>query len=675
MTKSEAKMRIEKLRTTIDKHRYLYHVLDTSEISEAALDSLKYELVKLEEEYPEFITPDSPSQRVAGEPLKEFKKVTHKVSQWSFADAFSKEDMQNFDARVKRFLKSKTGKDIDPTYVCELKIDGLKIIIEYKKGMLEVAATRGDGKIGEDVTTNIRTIESVPLKLKDERNIIVEGEVWLGKKNFKALNKKREKNGEAVFANPRNAAAGTIRQLDPKVVSERKLATFIYDIAQLDKKIPVSQIKELELLKELGFKVNPHFKKCKNIDEVIGFWSEWKQKFDSQDYLVDGVVVKVSEKEYQDILGFTGKAPRYAIAFKFPAEEVTTVVEDIKVQVGRTGALTPVAHLKPVQVAGSVVSRATLHNEDEIKRLDVRIGDTVIIRKAGDIIPEVVRVMTEMRTGKEKVFKMPKDCPMCEGKVVKETVSGKGKESAALYCSNKKCFAIELENMIHFVSKKGMNIVGMGDKIVEKLMNEGLLGTKSDIFKLKAGDLEPLEKFAEKSAEKLVESIESAKIVTLSKFTYSLGIRHVGEETASLLAENLSTLEAINNASIVELENIEGIGEVVAQSIYEWLRDKDNKKELKELLSFISIASQKKKSSANLPLKDKSFVLTGTLETMSRDEAKAKIKDLGGKVSGSVSGATWAVIAGEKPGSKYDTAQKLGVKIMNEKELIKMLSK
>jgi len=673
MTKADAKKRIEKLRTVIDKHRYLYHVLDTSEISEAALDSLKHELATLEAQYPDLITPDSPTQRVAGEPLKEFKKVTHKVSQWSFADAFSEDDMRNFDARVKRFLKSKTGKDINPTYVCELKIDGLKVIIEYKKGMLEVAATRGDGKVGEDVTTNIRTIESVPLKLKDARDIIVEGEVWLGKKNFNALNKKREKSGEAVFANPRNAAAGTIRQLDPKIVSQRNLSTFIYDIAQFDKKIPDTQNKELELLKEFGFKVNPYFKICKNMDEVIDFWSEWKEKAGKQDYLIDGVVVKVSEKEYQDILGYTGKAPRYAIAFKFPAEEVTTVVEDIRVQVGRTGALTPVAYLKPVQVAGSVVSRATLHNEDEIKRLDVRIGDTVIIRKAGDIIPEVVRVMSEMRSGKEKVFSMPKECPMCEGKVVKEIVSGRGKESAALYCSNKKCFAIELENMIHFVSKKGMNIVGMGDKIIEKLMNEGLLGSKSDIFKLKTGDLEPLEKFAEKSAEKLIESIEKSRTVPLSKFMYSLGIRHVGEETASLLAENFNDIKAIQSASKEALENIEGIGEVVTESIYEWLRDQDNKKELKELLSYITIESLKKKSDSELPLKNKSFVVTGTLETMSRDEAKARIKDLGGKVSGSVSGSTWAVIAGEKPGSKYATAQKLGVKIMTEKEFLKLI--
>ena len=395
--------RLAKLKASIERHRYNYHVLDKPEISDEALDSLKNELVKIETEYPELITPDSPSQRVAGAPLPEFKKVAHKVPQWSFNDAFTIEDIREFDARTKRFLKSQTGKDIWPSYVCELKIDGLKIVSEYKKGLLVGAATRGDGKVGEDVTMNIRTIESVPLRLNKDVDIIVEGEVWLSKRNFEKLNKEQKKKDKPLYANPRNVAAGTIRQLDPSIVAGRRLETFTYDIASYGEKMPVKQELELALLNELGFKVNRYFEPCKNIEEVISFWQKWQKKKDSLDYFIDGVVVKVNEKEYQDILGFTGKAPRYGIAFKFQAEQVTTVVEDIQLQIGRTGVLTPVAHLKPVLVAGSTVSRATLHNEDEIRRLDVRVGDTVILQKAGDVIPDIVKVLVEFRTGKEYI--------------------------------------------------------------------------------------------------------------------------------------------------------------------------------------------------------------------------------------------------------------------------------
>src|SRR3989344_2413970 len=401
----KAKQRAEKLRKAIEKYRYEYHVLNKSSISPEALDSLKKELVDLETKYPELITPDSPTQRVAGEPLKGFKKVAHKVAQWSFNDAFSEEDIKAFDERVKRFLK--TDKNIE--YVCELKIDGLKIILEYEDGILKTAATRGDGKIGEDVTVNVRTIDSVPIKLDKHVNVIVEGECFLPKTQFERLNKIQKEKGGELYANPRNFAAGTLRQLDPRLVAERKLDSFIYDLALISPPpaggppypIPKTQEEELQFLQKLGFKVNKYFKLCKNIDEVIGFWKNWEKKKEDQDYLIDGVVVKVNEKSLQDILGYTGKAPRFGIALKFSAEQVTTVVEDIVLQVGRTGVLTPVAHLRPVLVAGSVVSRATLHNEDEIKRLDVRVGDTVILQKAGDVIPDIVRVLKEMRTGKE----------------------------------------------------------------------------------------------------------------------------------------------------------------------------------------------------------------------------------------------------------------------------------
>ena len=405
MTKGEANERIQKLREVVNHHRYLYHVLDTQEISDAALDSLKKELKDLEDAYPELITPDSPTQRVSGEPLEKFNKVEHVVPQWSFDDAFSKEDIRAFDERVRRVLSKEFDRDINPTYVCELKIDGFKVVCTYEKGILVTAATRGDGKVGEDVTANIKTIESVPLVLQEKESVVVEGEVWMPKKEFERINKEREKEGEPLYANPRNVAAGTIRQLDARIVAERNLEIFFYDLVRRsDEQLPDTQIEELEFMRVLGFKTNKHTKQMDSIDEVIKYWQSWEKKKDKQSYLVDGVVVKVNERSYQEALGYTGKSPRFAIAFKFAAEEATTVVEDISLQVGRTGVLTPVAHLRPVLVAGSTVARATLHNEDEIARLGLKIGDTVIIQKAGDIIPDVVRVLTDLRQGTEKNF-------------------------------------------------------------------------------------------------------------------------------------------------------------------------------------------------------------------------------------------------------------------------------
>ncbi|MES2087856.1 MAG: NAD-dependent DNA ligase LigA [Patescibacteria group bacterium] len=661
--------RLEKLRATIEKERYAYHVLDKPEMSEAALDSLKHELVQIETEYPELITPDSPSQRVAGKPLPQFTKVRHTVPQWSYNDAFSPEEMVLFDERVKRFLKTETKKDISPTYTCEHKIDGLKIVLEYKKGLLFRAATRGDGTIGEDVTENVKTIESVPLRLTESVDIIVEGEVWMAKSQLKILNDARKIAGEEPFANPRNLAAGSIRQLDPAVAASRKLQTFIYDVAQYEKKLPDGQSAELELLKRLGFKVNPYYKHCKNISEVVAYWMEWQKKMNKEDYLADGVVVKIDERIYQEALGYTGKAPRWGIAFKFAAEQVTTIVEDIVLQVGRTGVLTPVAHLKPATVAGSLVSRATLHNEDEIKRLDVRIGDTVILQKAGDVIPDIVSVVTDLRTGKEKPFKWPTHVEACGGDGSIERIPGE----SAWRCVNKNSFPQVKRKFYHFVSKKCFNMDGLGPKIIDVLLENNLIATFDDIFKLKRTDLLALPRFAEKSVDNLLETIEHSRKVTLPRFLASLSIPQVGEETAYDLANHFFSLKAVSKATFSELEVINGVGPVVAQSLVDWFKEKNNRALISRLESQVVIEKVVKPDVSKLPLSGKSFVLTGTLASMSRDEAGQKIRALGGEVSSSVSKATSFLVAGESAGSKLDKAQTLGVSVLSEEQFLKML--
>ena len=665
---SEIKKRIEHLRKTIKHHRYLYHVKDTEEISASALDSLKYELASLEEKYPELKTPDSPTERIAGEPLPEFKKVTHAIPQWSFNDAFTEEDLYNFETRIKKILFNHFARSIFPEYTCELKIDGLKIVLTYKKGVLYTAATRGDGVIGEDATLNVKTIESVPLKLTKPIDVIVEGEIWMGKKELARINEERKKKNEAPFANPRNAAAGSIRQLDPKIAASRRLNSFIYDLSFSEHELPKTQYEELHMLKALGFKVNTHFSLCANIKEVIAFWEEWKKNAKKEDYLLDGIVVKVNERKYQEVLGYTGKAPRLAIAFKFPAEQVTTVVKDIVLQVGRTGVLTPVAHLNPVSVAGSVVSRATLHNEDEIKRLDVRTGDTVILQKAGDVIPDIVGVIKEMRTGKEKPFIFPKQVPECGRDGSIERIEGQ----AAWRCKHKNSFAQVQRKFHYFVSKKAFNIDGLGPQILNLFLEKGLVHSFDDIFTLKAGDVQGLPGFKEKSVANLLSSIEKSKKISLSRFLVSLSIDHLGEETAEDSAKAFGTLSKIINASREEFLRVEGVGPVVAGSLYKFFHDDDNKKLLTRLLKHITVESVLKQKKQNLPLAGKTFVLTGTLTSFSRDEAKQKIKKLGGEVNGSVSKNTDYVVAGKNPGSKYTDAQKLGVKILSEKEFLKM---
>jgi DNA ligase (NAD+) len=697
MNKDEIKKRIAKLSDEIRRLRYEYHVLDRPEVTDEVYQSLMDELKVLETENPELLLPDSPTQKIGGKPLDKFRKVQHKVRQWSFDDIFTFSGLQKWHEKVER-MKEKIPEIAQEKieYVAEIKIDGLKIILTYEKGIFVAGATRGDGVIGEDVTENLKTIYSIPLKLKKEISGVFVGECWLSKKELQRINSEREKNGEALFANSRNAAAGSIRQLDPKVAASRHLDCFIYDIDFLEGiDFPETQMEELELLKELGFNVNVESRLCKNILEIEEFYQNWIHKKDSQNYGIDGVALKVNSRKIQEGLGYTGKSPRFGVAYKFPAEKVTTVIEDIKVQVGRTGALTPVAHLRPVLVAGSTISRATLHNADEIERLDIMIGDTVVIQKAGDVIPEVVEVLKNLRTGKEKKFHMPEICPICGGKVSKEIIKNNDKKngaqlSAAHYCLNKKCFAVEKENIIHFVSKKGFNIDGLGKSIVERLLEEGLIADISEIFELTKGDLEPLERFAEKSATNLIDSIRAGKEITLEKFIFSLGIRHVGEETAVLIAQALKTEFSIFNFQFSSLEDIinnfpritveqwasvKGIGEKSAESLVEWFGDANNLKMLQRMqIAEVVVKVNEEKASENLKFKDLTIVLTGELSGWTRDEVKDIIRKGGGNVSSSVSKKTSFVLVGENPGSKYEKAQELGVRVVKEEEFRKMIN-
>ncbi len=663
--KKEIAERYTKLKNSINHYRRAYHVYDREEIPEAARDSLMHELALLELQYPELITKDSPTQRVAGEPLPQFKKVSHKVAQWSFNDAFTEADIRAFDTRIKKAL----GKE-KVSYDCELKIDGLKVVLSYEKGMLNTAATRGNGVVGEDVTHNVRTIESVPLSLTRPITIVVEGEIWMSEKSFERLNIERKKNDEPLFANPRNAAAGSIRQLDAKIAASRTLDTFIYDVAESEEKIPDTQEGELEYLRELGFKVNPHHQVVDSIQGIMKYWEKWKNKNRGEGYWVDGVVIKVNERAYQERLGYTGKAPRFGIALKFPAEQVTTIVEDIVLQVGRTGVLTPVAHLKPVSVAGSTVSRATLHNEDEIKRLDVRIGDTVVLQKAGDVIPDIVQVLTELRVGKEKKFLWPASVEECGGKGEIERIPGE----AAWRCKDLNSFSVARRKFRHFASRVALNIEGLGESTVDALLEKGLVASFDDFFTLKEGDLLTLEGFAEVSAKKLVASIKkTASHVELARLITGLSIPHVGEETAILLAQKYQSIDALGQASEEDLSAIKGVGEVMGRAIAVWFKLSENKKMLTRLKKVIHIVnSEYREKSTNLPLVGKTFVLTGTLATMSRDEAKAKLRALGADVASSVSKNTFAVVAGEEAGSKLDKAEELGVQILTEQEFLKL---
>ncbi len=643
------KERVAKLREIINHHNELYHTHDKPEISDEAYDALARELEELETEFPELETFDSPTQRVGGKVLEKFEKVEHRVPQWSFNDAFSEEGIRAFDERIKRLI----GRSF--TYTAELKIDGLKVVLTYEKGLLKTAATRGDGRVGENVTQNVRTIATVPLKLAKPVSCVVEGEVYMRKSIFKKINR------DERFANPRNFAAGSLRQLDSSITRKRKLDSFVYDIAYIRGLTPNTQEEELKLLKTLGFEVNPHFERLRDIEGVIEYWKKWEKMKEKEDYLIDGVVVKVNEVNMQKRLGYTGKAPRFGIAFKFPAEQVTTVVENIAVQVGRTGKLTPVAHLRPVFVGGTTVSRATLHNEDEIKRLDVRIGDTVVIQRAGDVIPDVVKVLPKLRTGKKKKFSMPKHCPVCKTAIVRKGVD--------YFCVNDTCPTKNIRAMVHFVS--AFDIYTVGPKILRRFKDEGLISNVVDLFYLKKEDIQSLERFGEKSAENIINSIQEHKKVTLPKFIYALGVPQVGEETALDLAERFGSVERLMNADEKDLRAVQNIGEVVSRSIASWFKNKANKELVKNLIKAgIKIEKMKVEKTA---LTGKSVVVTGTLNAMSREEIKEKVRVAGGNWSSSVSKNTDYVVIGENPGSKADKARKLELNLLDEKEFLKLL--
>lgn len=662
---------VERLRAQIDDLRYRYHVLNDPAVTDAMYEGLMHELKQIETEHPDLITPDSPTQRVAGRPAEKFDKITHTVPQWSFDDAFSKEEMDDWEERNRKVLGNEhMPPDLD--YVCELKIDGLHMVLTYEKGRLVTAATRGDGRVGEDVTQNIKTIWSVPLKLTKPVDLIAEGEVWMDKAMFDKLNEDRTLHDDALFANPRNAAAGTIRQLDAKIVAARRLSFTAYDISSGN--APLTQAEELEMLRDLGFQTDTHWKRVKTMNEVQRMRDEWSKKKTSQPFWIDGIVIKVNQKKYQSALGFTGKSPRWAIAYKFPAEQATTKIKDVYVQVGRTGALTPVALMEPIKLAGTTVTHATLHNFDEVRRLGVKIGDMVVVEKAGDIIPKVVRVLDKMRSGTEKPIVEPKTCPQCGATVEKHKIADKKQgASVALFCRNPHCFAQELQNIIHFASRRAFDIEHLGEKNVELLLNEGLIKDVADIFNLEQGDLATLERWGEKSAQNLVEAIHKAKHVTLPRFINALGIRHVGEQTAGDLAEYFGTLKKLSEATREQLYNVEGVGEQVAESIVEFFGQKKNQELVQQLFeNGVKIQSHKFKV-IDHKLDGQIFVLTGSLQSMSRDEAKDKIEELGGKTAETVSKKITSVVAGADPGSKLDKARQLGVPVLDEEQFLKLV--
>jgi DNA ligase (NAD+) len=680
--KNEVKMRIHKLRLQIEDLRYRYHVLDDPKVTDDIYESLTRELKALEERFPEFKDEFSPTNRVAGKPLEKFVKVKHDVRMTSLNDVFSKEELEAWEKRIKKLLPENAKAE----YFCELKLDGLSVSLIYEDGNFIRGATRGDGYIGEDITQNLKTIQAIPLKLRPPfpKFIEVRGEGIMSKKVLRELNEKILKDeaalpaGRQVLANTRNAAAGSLRQLDASLTAERKLDFFAWDIAQIslsaDKLIGISALQKHSdkhrLLRELGFKVDSHEKICKNLVEVEKFTDEIAKLRPDFAYGTDGVVISVDDLLLQERLGIVGKAPRYMAAFKYPAEKATTLVKDVIFNVGRTGVLTPVAIFEPTLVAGSTVSKATLHNMDQIKRLDLKVGDTVVIQKAGDVIPEVVEVLPKMRSGKEKAIKVPAKCPVCDYKVEKRSVGEATKEiSVAYYCTNPKCPAKNSRFMQHFVSV--LEIYEIGPKILNRFQEEGLISDAADIFSLKADDIKGLERFGEKSADNIINSINQHRTVSLSRFIYALGILHVGEQTAEDLAQHFGSLDKLMAAPLDEINFIENIGPVVAQSVFDYFHHKENLKFIGKLTkNGMKIYHEQKKAGK---LTGKIFVITGTLNNMSRDEAKAKIKQLGGKVTESVSKQTSFVVAGSEPGSKYNKAVKLGVEILGEKFFLELI--
>ena len=655
--------RARKLRELLTLHAHKYYTLDAPEISDSAYDALHQELVALEEQHPELAKSDSVTQRIIGEAMPFLNKVPHAVPQWSFNDAFSEDDIRAFHERVRKLS------GMVPEYDLELKIDGLKIVFTYAKGKLVTAATRGDGVIGEDVTHNIRTIRSVPEKLARPIDLVAEGEVYLTRSGFAALNAEREKRGEPLFANPRNAAAGSIRQLDPKIAAARPLGVFVYDVASTSEAFPETQGEELSYLSALGLPVNPEHRHADTLDDVFAYWEKWRgDAREKVDYQIDGVVLKVESRRVQEMLGYTGKAPRFGIAYKFPPEQVQTILEDITLQVGRTGKLTPVAHLRSVAVAGTVVARATLHNEDFIREKDIRIGDTVILQKAGDIIPEIVSVLKDLRPKSAKPWTFPTHSPLCGGDGQIERVPGE----AAHRCKIAGSFEQQARKLIHFAGKHALDIDGMGRETVKLLMEHKLVSDFDDIFELTRDELLSLPSFEETKARNLLEGIRASRTVSLARLLVGLSIPHVGEETAYLLATRLETLAALRAATVAELSAIEGIGPIIGRSVADWFSDKENRALLGRLTKHLTI--EKVAPPKRGALTGQTVVITGTLPTLSREEAEARVRAAGGKAASSVSAKTSFVVAGENPGSKYDKAQSLGVAILDEEAFLKRLA-
>ncbi|MFC4770004.1 NAD-dependent DNA ligase LigA [Effusibacillus consociatus] len=666
MSREQATARIEELRSIIKKHDYSYYVLDQPTISDYEYDQLMQELIALEAEYPDLITPDSPTQRIGGTVLEGFEKVAHRNPMLSLANAFGPEDLRDFDRRVKSLVAGEAFE-----YVVELKIDGLAVSLIYENGVFVRGATRGDGEVGEDITANLKTIKALPLILSKPLTMEVRGEAYLPKREFERINQEREQAGEPLFANPRNAAAGSLRQLDPRIVGKRNLSIFTYAIGSIEGETIPTHSQGLDLLHELGFKVNPERRVLPDIEAVIEFVQSWTgEQRAALPYEIDGIVIKVNQTHLYPRLGTTAKSPRWAIAYKFAAEQAETILRDIIVNVGRTGAVTPTAILDPVRLAGTTVSRATLHNEDRIRELDVMLGDTVVVQKAGDIIPEIVRVVTEKRTGAERPFFMPAHCPECNAELVR--LEGE----VALRCINPQCPAHNREGIIHFVSRDAMNIDGLGEQIVTQLFENGLVRDPADLYYLTMDNLLPLERMGKKSAQNLLDSIEKSKSNSVERLIFGLGIRFVGEKAAKLLADHFDTLDGLMQASVEELVTVPEIGPKMAESVKEYFEQETAQRVIEKLRQAgVNFRYQRPAviATEDSPFLGKTFVLTGTLASMDRKEAGRLIEQRGGKVTGSVSKNTDYLVAGEKAGSKLDKARELGVEVLDEATLLQWL--
>ena len=661
------KERVEELRELIRYHEYKYYVEDNPEITDYEFDQLMKELERLEAEHPELITPDSPTQRVGGQPAEGFPTVEHRVAMLSLDNTYSADELREFDERIKRLLP---GERIE--YVAELKIDGLGVALLYENGFLVRGATRGDGLHGEDVTGNLRTIRSIPLKLREDGSSVpvleVRGEVYMPKSKLDEVNEERIKNGEPPFKNTRNAAAGSVRLLDPRITARRPLDIFIYTLSYVEGREFQTHLEALKTLNRWGFRINPHTKLFDSIDDVIEYCREWERRRGELDYDIDGVVVKVNSLGQQRELGSTAKSPRWAVAYKFPASQAMTRIVEIKVQVGRTGVLTPVAVLEPVNLAGATITHATLHNEDEIRRKDIRIGDTVILERAGDVIPKVVAVVTEKRTGGERIFRMPERCPVCNGPVIR--VEGE----VAVRCTNIACPAQLKRRIQHFASRNAMDIEGLGKSLIDQLVEKGLVKDIADIYYLKREDLVELERMGEKSSENLLKAIEESKGRELSRLIFGLGIPFVGEKAAEILAQNYRSLDDLAKAKVDELVEIPEIGIKTAESIVQFFAQDSNRRVIEKLKAAgVKTSEEKKAEEEEAILAGKSFVLTGALSSMTRSEAEEKIKRLGGRVTSSVSQKTDYVIVGDSPGSKYRRALELGIPILSEEEFLRLI--